>query len=230
MKYQRRGITFNAAVFYSDIDDLQVIADAGSCSSRIVLNAQAEAVGTEIELFARPNDSWDFGLSATYVQAEITESRLTATGAPIAGIRDGNRLPTSPEFQAAASATYTWPFSTAMDGFANFTFQHVGSSYTQLADQEPPIGCVGCPGAPGFFNFGDPTITQFTFDPELPSYEIGNLRFGVKTAGWEAAAFVNNIWDERAFLSLDRERGTRARVGYLTNMPRTYGVALRMNF
>ena len=42
--------------------------------------------------------------------------------------------------------------------------------------------------------------------------------------------FVNNLWDERAFLSLDRERGTRARVGYLTNMPRTYGVSLRMNF
>jgi iron complex outermembrane recepter protein len=223
-------VTFNAAVFYSEIDDLQVIADAGSCSSRIVLNAQAEAVGTELELFARASENWDFGLSATYVQAEITESRLDATGAPIAGIRDGNRLPTAPEFQAAATATYTWPFSTAMDGFANFTFQHVGSSYTQLADQEPPLGCVGCPGAPGFFNFGAPTISQFTFDPELPSYEIANLRFGVKTAGWEAAAFVNNLWDERAFLSLDRERGTRARVGYLTNMPRTYGVQLRMNF
>lgn len=223
-------ITFNAAVFYSDIDNLQVIADAGSCSSRIVLNAQAEAVGTEVELFARASENWDFGLSATYVQAEITESRLDASGAPIAGIRDGNRLPTSPEFQAAATATYTWPFSNAMDGFANFTFQHVGSSYTQLADQEPPVGCVGCPGAPGFFNFGGSTITQFTFDPQLPSYEIGNLRFGVKTAAWEAAAFVNNVWDERAFLSLDRERGTRARVGFLTNMPRTYGVALRMNF
>lgn len=224
-------ITLNAAVFYSDIDDLQVIADAGSCSSRIVLNAQAEAVGTEVELYARPTENWDFGISATYVQAEITESRLNAAGDPIAGIRDGNRLPTSPEFQAAASATYTWPFSSAMDGFANFTFQHVGSSYTQLADQEPPFGCVGCPGAPGFFNFGTPpSVTQFTFDPELPSYEIGNLRFGVRTGSWEAAAFVNNLWDERAFLSLDRERGSRARVGYLTNMPRTYGVALRMNF
>ena len=47
---------------------------------------------------------------------------------------------------------------------------------------------------------------------------------------FEAAAFVNNLWDERAFLSIDRERGTRARVGYLTNMPRTYGVTARMNF
>ena len=74
------------------------------------------------------------------------------------------------------------------------------------------------------------TISQFTFDPELPSYDLGNLRFGVRSDVWEAAAYVNNLWDERAFLSLDRERGFRARVGYLTNMPRTYGVSLRMNF
>lgn len=225
-----RRVTLNASVFYSDIDDLQVIADAGSCSSRIVLNAQAEAVGAEVELYARPDEHWDLGVSATYVQAEITESRVNASGTPIAGIRDGNRLPTSPEFQAAASVTYNWAFSTALDGFVNLTLQHVGSSYTQLADQEAPTGCVGCAGAPGFFAFGAPTISQFTFDPELPSYDLGNLRFGVRSDVWEAAAYVNNLWDERAFLSLDRERGFRARVAYLTNMPRTYGVSLRMNF
>jgi iron complex outermembrane receptor protein len=223
-------VTFNAAVFFSDIDDLQVIADAGSCSSRIVLNAQAESLGAELELFARPNSNWDLGLSATWVQAEITQTQVNAAGVPIAGIRDGNRLPTSPEFQASASVTYSWPFSSTLEAFTNFTFQHVGSSYTQLADQEPGVGCVGCPGSPGFFAFGNPTITSFTFEPELPSYEIGNLRFGVKKDEWEAALFVNNLWDERAFLSLDRERGFRARVSYLTNMPRTYGVQLRMNF
>ena len=47
---------------------------------------------------------------------------------------------------------------------------------------------------------------------------------------WEAGLFVNNVWDERAFLSIDRERGRSARVGYLTNQPRTYGVNFRMNF
>ena len=63
-----------------------------------------------------------------------------------------------------------------------------------------------------FFPFGNPTITGFTFEPELPWYEIGNLRFGTNNDAWEAAVYVNNIWDERAFLSLDRERGFRARV------------------
>jgi iron complex outermembrane recepter protein len=220
-------VTFNTAVFFSDIDDLQVIADAGSCSSRIVLNAQAQSIGAEVELLARPTPDWDLGLSATYVKAEITETQTNAAGAPIAGVRDGNRLPTSPEFQASASVTYNWQFTSALDAFANFTFQHVGSSFTQLADQEPGAGTVS-PAA--FFNFGNPTINSFSFDPELPAYDIGNLRFGVKKDAWEAALYVNNVWDERAFLSLDRERGFRARVGYLTNQPRTYGLSLRMNF
>ena len=223
-------VTLNGAVFYSDIKDLQVIADAGSCSSRIVLNAQGESKGAEVELSAHPNASWDFGISATYQKAEITETRPDANGNPIAGIRDGNRLPTSPEFQASLTAQFNFPFSASMDGFVSFTGQYVGSSFTQLADQEPPFGCVGCPGAPGFFAFGNPTISSFTFNPELPSYEIGNLRFGARTQSWEAALYVNNLWDERAFLSLDRERGSRARVGYLTNMPRIYGLNLHFNF
>jgi iron complex outermembrane receptor protein len=226
-------VTFNAAVFYSDIDGLQVIADARSCSSRVIANAQAKSVGAEFELSAQPTASLDFALSATYAKAEITETRRDAQGQPFAGIRKGNRLPTSPEFQAAASATYSWPFSTALEGFANFTVQHVGSSYTQLADQEAPFGRldrIPNNGVTDLFNFGGLTINEFNFDPELPSYEIGNLRFGVRTDRYEAAAFINNVWDERAFLSLDRERGSAARIGYLTNTPRTYGVTGRVKF
>jgi iron complex outermembrane receptor protein len=106
----------------------------------------------------------------------------------------------------------------------------VGSSFTQLADQEPGFGCVGCADSPRIITIGDPTITSISYENEMPSYEIGNLRVGVRSDAWEAALFINNIWDERAFLALDRERGTSARVGYLTNQPRTFGVSLRMNF
>jgi iron complex outermembrane receptor protein len=225
-------VQFNAAAFYTDIDGLQVIADAGSCSSRIILNAEARTVGGEVELFARPSENWDFGVSATYNNAEITKSQL-ANGSPIAGIRKGNRLPTAPEFQAAASATYSWAWANSLESYLTFTFQHVGSSYTQLADQEPNFGLIATGGPAGsarFIPFGSPTINSFAFQAELPSYEIGNLRFGLKSGRWEAAAFVNNLWDERAFLSIDRERGRSARVGYLTNVPRTYGVSVNISF
>ena len=228
-------VGFNVSVFFSDIDGLQAIGNAGTCSSRVVFNAQAESIGGEVELFARPSENLDFAITATYVQAEITESVLAPDGQPIAGIRDGNRLPTSPELQAAASATYSWPWSTGLEAYVNFTVQHVGSSYTLLADQEPNFGIISSAanrpaGSAGLRGFGAPSVTTVTFDPELPSYEIGNLRFGVRADEWEAAVFVNNVWDERAFLSLDRERDRSARVGFLTNQPRTYGVNLRYNF
>ena len=68
---------------------------------------------------------------------------------------------------------------------------------------------------------GPLTQSTFTFDPLLPAYDMVNLRFGVRHGVWDLAFYVNNLTNERALLSLDRERGFLARVGFLTNQPRT---------
>ena len=47
---------------------------------------------------------------------------------------------------------------------------------------------------------------------------------------WDIAFFINNVTDEQAFLALDQERGTLARVGYLTNPPRRVGISTRVSF
>ena len=52
----------------------------------------------------------------------------------------------------------------------------------------------------------------------------------VSPAGWDISAFVDNATNELARLALDRERGTLARIGYLTNPPRTIGLATRVTF
>ncbi|HMG19254.1 MAG TPA: hypothetical protein VK573_11055, partial [Gemmatimonadales bacterium] len=77
---------------------------------------------------------------------------------------------------------------------------------------------------------GPLTDTLFTFDPELPAYNLVNLRVGLRRQSWELSVYLNNVLDEIAFLGLDRERGTRARVGYLTNQPRTLGASLRFDY
>ena len=89
----------------------------------------------------RPETHWDFGVSATFVEAEITKSQL-ASGQPIAGIRDGNRLPTSPELQAVGEHRVQLGDDRVDRELLRFTVQHVGSSYTQLADQEPNFGLI----------------------------------------------------------------------------------------
>ena len=216
------------AGFYSDIDNLQATIDAGSCSSRIVFNVpSARSIGVEAEFAYQPTENFDFAVAASFVDAEI-RSTVTSTvdgvTSPVAGIERGNRLPTAPEFQLNAAATYMHPFDNVLTGFITGTFQHVGSSFTQIGDQVDGFGTVD------LFDLGGITQDTFTFDPQLPDYQLANLRLGVRTETWELSFFINNVFDERALLSLDRERGTRARVGFLTNQPRTFGLTARTSF
>ena len=219
---------FNIAAFYAEIDNLQMPVVAGTCSSRIVFNVPgAHSSGVEFELTAAPTDRFDFGISASFTESEIDTSVTSTSGGVtsiVAGIEEGNRLPSVPEFQLSANATYSWPMGERVDGFITGVYQHVGSRYTQIADQADGFGTFGIRG------YGTPTISEFTFDPLMPAYDIGNLRLGVRGNDWEAALFVNNVADENALLGLDQERGRVARVGFLVNQPRTYGISFRKDF
>ena len=234
-------VTFNVSAFYTDIRDLQATVTAGTCSSRIVYNVpKARSQGVEAELFARPNTNWDFGLSATAIDAKLLSSVTSSqtaggvtTTSVIGGLADGNRLPTAPRFQAVASIGYTLPLERNRDFFSVLTLQYVGSSFSQFENEEPGFGNIGAssPNAAGLRLYGGvPAGTHITFDPQLPSYTLGNLRAGLRGDRWEFAGYINNLWDETARLALDYERGRAARVGYLTNQPRTIGIATQYKF
>ena len=232
-QWMDRRITLNISAFYADIKNLQATTTAGTCSSRIVFNVPtARSEGIEAELFARPNANWDFGLSATVIDAKLTSSVVsTLPGGGlvvVGGLADGNRLPTAPKTQAVGSVGYTLPMPGSADLFANFTIQYVGSSFSQFENEEPGFGQIGGTGDPNaarLISYGGPlTVSQINFSSQLPSYTLANLRFGLKTDRWQAAAYINNIADKNAALALDYERGRSARVGYLTNQPRTIGV------
>ena len=107
-------------------------------------------------------------------------------------------------------------------------FQHVGPRFTQVGDDL--LGTLDL-NSFGKNTIGGPlTQSTFHYSAELPAYDILNMRFGVRHGSFDAALYVNNLTDERAFLALDRERGTRARIGYLTNQPRTFGLSSRVDF
>jgi iron complex outermembrane receptor protein len=227
--------SFNVSAFYIDITDLQATVTAGSCSSRVVFNVpEARSAGGEVELALAPSDNFDFSVSAGFNNAEL-RSTVTSTASDgsvsvVSGIREGNRLPSVPQFQMAAAASYRWRMRGGSLGYLTANYQHVGSRYTQVGDEEPGFGSVNLLSfAPN--NIGGPlTQATFTFDPLMPSYDIVNARLGLLRGRWDIALYANNVTDERAFLALDRERGKRARVGYLTNQPRTFGITARFNF
>ena len=243
--------TFNLAAFYMDIEDLQATVTAGSCSSRVIFNVpSSHSQGLELEFSVAPTEQFDFSISASYADSQL-DSTVTSTDnagvvSIVGGLEEGNRLPTVPEFQGVAAAAYNFQMSDTWFGYVNGSWQYVGSRFTQFGDQAagfgginlytfhnfapPPDGC-GPIGSPCANDIGGPfTQAGTAFDPELPSYDLLNLRFGVLHGAWDVALYVNNVLDELALLSLDYERGTRARVGYLVNQPRTIGINARVHF
>ncbi len=218
-------LTANIAGFYTKIRDLQATLDAGTCSSRIVFNVpKARAMGVEVEVAASLLENLDVSFAANYTDAELrsTVESVPPVGPPVivGGLKKGRRLPTIPSFQLAIAGTYTVPaIVNDMDGFATLSYQHIGSRWTQTGDQDPtflnPVNL--------FTNVGATSVSQLSFDPKLAAYDLANVRLGVRNDKWEMAFYINNLTDERAELALDRERGGRARVGVLTNQPRTFG-------
>jgi iron complex outermembrane recepter protein len=228
--------SFNVTGFYVDIRDLQVSVTAGSCSSRLVFNVdKARSVGAEVEFSLAPTNNFDFAISAGYNDSEL-RSTLTSTTAEgvvsvVSGIEKGRRLPSVPEFQMAAAATYQQPFTQGFVGYLTASYQHVGERFTQVGDEDLGVVDLLTFEKAGGATIGGPlTQTTFTFDPVMPAYDIVNARVGVRFDNFDIALFGNNLTDERAFLALDRERGLLARVGYLTNQPRTFGISTRVDF
>lgn len=227
IKTQGNGFTFNAAGFYNDISDLQVTLDAGSCSSRIVFNVpEAHSLGVEAEFGFNPAAGLNFNLSGSWIEAEF-DTTLPGALAEATGIREGNRLPSVPEFQLSASGSYEFPISDGADAFFAASFTHVGSRFTQPADQEnnPRTFVSGLPfgGAPGT----DPVVVDLLLD----DYQLVNLSAGVDfDNGLSLVIYANNVFDENALLSFDRERGGRARLGYRIGQPRTFGATARFEY
>lgn len=228
VKAQFGGVTFNAAAFYTDIKNLQVTADAGSCSSRIVFNVpKAHTMGVEVELSASPFEGLDLALSSSLLEAEFDSTLTRPNGTVIEGIRDGNRLPSVPKFQISANATYTFPVGPETNAFFGGSFQHIGSRFTQPGDQEnnPRTFVTGLPFG------GAPATASTVLNLKLPSYELVGLRAGLELPNdLDVSVYVTNLLDENALLAFDRERGGRARLAFTTNQPRTIGLTVRKGF
>lgn len=228
VKANTGGIQFGVSAFFADIEDLQVTLDAGSCSSRISFNVpEAHSVGIEFEVSAPVSDNIDLSVTGSLLSSEFDSTVTDSTGAILGGVKDGNKLASVPEFQMAFNAIYNWP-EMVFGGELSmaFSMQHVGSRITQPSDQLTNAGdfASGLPygGASG----NEVTSLDLTLDP----YTISNFNVAFAKDTWEAVFFVNNLTDENADLSLDKERGGRARLGFRTNNPRTLGVTLRTNF
>lgn len=223
--------SFNISAFYEDIQNLQATLTAGSCSSRVIFNVpKSKDVGTEVEFEIAPNRNFDLALSGSYNDAVLKSPLVNGLALPGGGlttIPDGSRLPTVPKLQFSIAATYQWTVSNGSLAYITAVDTYVGSRLTQLGDDL--LGTIPLTTY-GANTIGGPlTSSTFTYNPLMPAYDLLNGRVGVRHGKWDISLYCNNITDEIAFLALDRERGTLARIGYLTNPPRTAGFEIRIH-
>lgn len=225
----RNGLRLNMAVFRSEIEDLQVTLDAGSCSSRISFNVEeAHTSGVEFELVTEPMEGLEVALAGSVIESQFDSTVNSEAGGVLGGVESGNRLASVPELQLAVTANYSFRVSWfgGSDAYIYAGLQHVGDRITQPSDQ-----VAGAGDFVSTLPYAGATGNEVTrLDLELDPYTLLNLRFGLIKDDWEAALYVNNVSDENAALSFDRERGGRARLGFRVNQPRTLGIVLRKRF
>jgi iron complex outermembrane receptor protein len=230
IKTQSGGTTFNAAVFHTSIEGLQVTLDAGSCSSRISFNVpEAHTTGVEFEFSTEVADNFFLNFSGSLLEAEFDSTVIDGTGAILGGVEDGNRLASVPQVQMAASILYLfntdWAGSNS-EGFFTASAQHVGERITQPSDQ-----LAGAGNFASGLAFGGATGADITMvDLELDSYQLAYVSTGLDYGDMQITLFVDNVFDENVNLSFDRERGGRARLGFRTNQPRTFGINIRKQY
>ncbi len=223
------GVTLNAAVFYSDIEDLQVTFDAGSCSSRVVFNVDsAHTAGIEFELEAQPSDGLYLSFAGSVLESEFDSAITDQNGDPLNGVKKGNRLASVPEIQLAATGSYYFPVGLfgGSDAFVNATIHHVGDRITQPSDQVAGAGDF----VSGLAYAGATGDELTALDLVMDAYTIANLSVGIEKESWTATLYIHNVSDENADLSFNRERGGRARLAFFTNRPRTIGLNFRKSF
>ena len=146
-------VTFNAAVFYS-----RHRRSAGDRGRRLVLLAhRAQRAG---RVGRRRSSSCSRGRTTTGTSAcrrpgcrPRSPSRSSTSGGAADRAASATAIACRPRRSSRRRRASTYTLAVLGDAgrrSRNFTFQHVGSSYTQLADQEPArSGCVGCPRRSG---------------------------------------------------------------------------------
>lgn len=204
----------NAAVFYYEVDDLQLTAVGGGGNFTSLLNAdEGTGQGFELDFEMAVNEYVSFTLGYAYADTEINDNQLAVAtcnqctvtnrvNSDGLALVDGNPFVNAPETTASFTASFRYP----MGGGEIFAFTDWGYQ-----------------GDTNFFLYES---KEFNADDQFE----GGLRAGYRaTSGsydWELAAFGRNITDEENVQGgIDFNNNT----GF-TNEPRIYGVSASVEF
>lgn len=210
-------LQFNAAGFYYDYSDKQVrgrVNDPIFGLLETLLNIPESYIwGLEGELSGELFDGFTFGVSATYLQSEVTgdysqtpDGRNVFNAAGFTGNFRGSELPYTPEFSGNVDLQYETQLSSNLNGFIGGTAVYTGEQNA---------------------TFGTAVLDSSEF--VIPSYTTLDLRAGVSSADdrWKVSVFGRNVTDESYITAVSTFLDTLIRY---RGRPATYGVSLQLNF
>ncbi len=198
--WRNNRVRWNTALFHLEWDNLQVAGQDPTGAFGFIGNAgKAEVQGLEMELHARPNASWDFTASLTWLpKRELTEDQVSDE--VVAPGLAGDKIPRIPEVTAAFTAQYNYSLPLEdWTGFARLEGIHKGKSETELR----------------------PTSPNNRFQD---AYEIVNARLGFRNErlDLDVMLFAENLFDKAGdvFIGVGNGEPTFK----YTNRPRTVGL------
>lgn len=195
-QFAQGRVTLNVTAFDMEWSDLQeTTRPSADCTFSFVNNiGAAESTGFEAELSAQITSRFYLGIGIGYIDAKVSTD--PAPGSTVQK-RKGDPLTDVADRNYNAVAEYTWPVSFAGggDAYVRFDYSYVGERFR-----------------------------DFGISPGInPDYQLTNGRFGLRGEKWEAALFVQNIFDEIETLDVFGSRR-------FTTRPRTVGVNARFFF
>lgn len=205
-------LLLNTAVFYAQYDNFQAnnfdllngvvitrLTNAGKISTR----------GAELDLIARPSDSFTLTGGIAYADAQIDEFNLPP-GSPSTDTRKGERLPLAPEWKASLSANWRIPLPLPFDLELGATGAYTDEQVSDLNNN--PVQ--------------RPALT-------IPSYTVvdANIALVDDDDRYRISLMINNAFDE-SYASLITPGGPGGSYRYLIprDADRYFGVSVRVNF
>ncbi|MFT4047536.1 MAG: TonB-dependent receptor [Solimonas sp.] len=218
--------TFNAALFYNDFIDQQLLYGFGSTNgasgNAAVINAGKSTIyGAEVESTFVLLRSLRVGVNYAYLYTkvdEITDPVVDSTAlynvkSPIT--IKGDPLPFSTRHKVSASANYTLPLAAGIGRVS------AGLTYTYQSDQ--------------FISHTTSDPTSGTANPygTIPSYSLLNVNLGwdaIYGSNVDAALFATNVLDKAYRAGITNSWTSFGFESEIPGEPRMYGARVRVGF
>ncbi|AHE55442.1 TonB-dependent receptor [Sphingomonas sanxanigenens] len=198
-----RALFFDLAGYRVDWTNQQLLASAAGAFGYTINAGKTVTKGVEFNTTLTLPQGFSVNGNVTYVDARLAEDLPPEVVAAGTFGSDGDRVPLSPRWSAAATANYETALGGTLTGFVAGNITYHGDSYSSFS-------------------------RATAFDTYLPDYTLIGARFGLRTEGGvEFTIYGDNLTNAAPYLGvIPSQDGVRI----FTARPRTIGARVRARF